>query len=321
MATETGTPRVTVVTGAAGFVGRHVINRLAGRTGLVGWSRPGGTPPPAIEGIAWSSVDMSDRSSVDAGIGAARPNQVVHLAGAANVATSFRTAVPHLAANALGTHHLIEALRQGAPACRVLVVTSAQVYATGPDRLDEHCDLRPASPYGFTKLAQDRLARAAAADGLDVVVARPFNHVGPGQQPDYAIAAFARQIARAEAGQAPPVLRVGNLDSWRDVTDVRDVVEAYVRLLEGGRAGQAYNVCSGRACRIGDLLDMLCAMARVPIRIEIDPERFRPVDVPVIQGDASLIRDEVGWQPQIPIKQTLADTVDDWRRIVREEGS
>jgi GDP-4-dehydro-6-deoxy-D-mannose reductase len=317
VATEAGSPRRILVTGAAGFAGRHLLQYLTGKGPLTAWSRPGGTlPPEKADGVTWSNVDLVDRSAVETAVRTAAPQRIAHLAGAANVATSFRTAVPHLAANALGTHHLIESVRTAAPGCRLLVVTSAQVYGTSREPLTERSALQPTSPYGFTKLAQDQLALAAAADGLDIMVARPFNHVGPGQQPDYAIAAFARQIAMAEAGLLPPVLRVGNLDSWRDITDVRDVVEAYSRLLEHGRAGRAYNVCSGRVCRIGDLLDQLCAMSAVPITVEVDPERFRPVDVPVIEGDASVIREDVGWTPKIPIEQTLADTLDDWRRIV-----
>jgi GDP-4-dehydro-6-deoxy-D-mannose reductase len=155
--------------------------------------------------------------------------------------------------------------------------------------------------------------QAALDDGLDVVLARPFNHTGPRQEPVFAVPSFARQVARIEAGLEPPVIRVGNLDSRRDLTDVRDVATAYVRIVAAGRPGRPYNVCSGRAWRIGDLLEELIHLARVPITVEVDPGRLRPNDVPVLQGSATRIRTELGWKPEITIEQTILDTLDYWR--------
>lgn len=309
----------TIITGATGFAGRHLLARLAGRTPLIGWARPGGTPPPDVPGVEWAFVDITDRQDVERAVREAAPQRIFHLAGAPNVASSFRNAVPHLQTNALGTHYLLDAVARWARDCRVLVVTSAQVYAASDAPLSEAAALKPQSPYGFTKLAQERVALAAAAEGLDVVVARPFNHIGPGQDAGFALPSFARQIALAEAGAGPAVLRVGNLETHRDITDVRDVVDAYVALAERGRTAEIYNVCSGRARRIRDLLDALLEQSSMAITVEIDPERFRPVDVPVIEGDASKLRADLGWTPRVPIERTLADILDDWRARVRTE--
>jgi GDP-4-dehydro-6-deoxy-D-mannose reductase len=179
----------------------------------------------------------------------------------------------------------------------------------------------PPSPYGLSKLAQDQIATAAARDDrLDVVIARPFNHAGPGQDPAFALPAFARQIALAEAGRGPRVIRVGNLDARRDIADVRDVVEAYTRIVERAPAGRPFNVCTGQAWRIGDLLEDLLSLSSTEIKIENDPARWRPNDVPLLQGDRRRIESELGWRPAMTMDQTLKDTLDWWRRRVAADA-
>lgn len=304
---------VTVVTGAAGFAGGHLLDRLAGQGRIHGWYRPGGAPPERGGDVVWTPVDVTDREAVARAIGVSRPSRLFHLAGAASVETSWTNAVPHLQINVMGTQHVLDGVQRAGHPCRILVVTSAQVYAASDDPIGEGAPLLPQSPYGLTKLAQDELALSAASDHLDVMVARPFNHIGPRQGPGFAIASFARQIARIEHGLAPAVLRVGNLETRRDITDVRDVADAYARIMDGGRTGRVYNVCSGRAWRIHDLLEDLLQMATVPISVETDPARFRPVDVPVVQGDPARLRTELGWTPRVSIEQTLRDTLDEWR--------
>jgi GDP-4-dehydro-6-deoxy-D-mannose reductase len=308
----------TLVTGATGFVGSHLLDRLADDAAVVAWYRPGGRQPDESRPIEWQAVDLLDADGVRAAVEDAVPSRIFHLAGAPSVDSSWQNMVPHLRANVLGTHHLLEAVRLATPRCRVLVVSSAQVYQIGDDPIDESAALVPRSPYGLSKLAQDQLSlRATREDALDVVVARPFNHIGPRQRPAFAVPSFARQIARIEAGLAPPDIRVGNLDARRDITDVRDVVDAYVRLMQTAPAGRPYNICTGRAWRMGDLLDELANMARVRVRIELDPTRLRPDDIPVLQGDATRLRTELGWAPRIPVEQTLADTLDWWRDEVK----
>jgi GDP-4-dehydro-6-deoxy-D-mannose reductase len=312
--------RRILITGAAGFAGGHLIERLGADQRIVGWFKPDTPRPRDAGGVEWMPVELVDRDAVEAAVSAAAPTEIYHLAGAPSVETSWVNAVPHLQINALGTHYLLRAVERAARRCRVLVVTSAQVYRTGDDPIREDAPLVPSSPYGLTKLAQDQLALQAASDGLDVVVARPFNHIGPRQTPGFAVASFARQVARIEAGLESPVMRVGNLETRRDMTDVRDVADAYVRIMESGLAGRPYNVCSGRARRMRDLLERLCELASVDITIETDPARLRPNDVPVIEGDATRLRAELEWRPHIDLDQTLRDTLDWWRAEVRAGG-
>ncbi|MEO7190577.1 MAG: GDP-mannose 4,6-dehydratase [Vicinamibacterales bacterium] len=307
----------TLVTGANGFAGSHLLDVLGHGPELIAWYRPGTALPPGTR-IQWQSVELTDAAAVARALREAEPDRIYHLAGAPSVESSWRNAVPHLQTNALGTHHLLEGVRLSGRATRVLVISSAQVYQASDDPIGEDTPLVPTSPYGFTKLGQDQLAaRAHRDDGIDALVARPFNHIGPRQTPEFAVSSFARQIARIEAGLAPPELRVGNLEARRDFTDVRDVAAAYVALMNRGRSGGVYNVCSGRAFRMRDLLESLRSLASVEVHIETDPAKLRPSDMPVLQGDASRLARDLGWAPVIPIEQTLEDTLDWWREDVR----
>jgi GDP-4-dehydro-6-deoxy-D-mannose reductase len=306
-----------LITGATGFVGSHLLDRLAGRGPLAGWFRPDGRPPDRSRGVEWHGVDLLDPEAVRRSLAELAPTQVYHLAGAPLVGASWPTVVPQLRANALGTHHLLEAVRSSGGPCRVLVVSSAQVYQPGDEPIDEHARLRPPTPYGLSKLAADQIALSAAEDdGMDVVVARPFNHAGPRQRPDYVVSSFARQIALIEAGRAEPVIHVGNLSVRRDLTDVRDVVDAYTRVMEAAPRGRPYNICSGRAWRIGDLLDELLHLSSRAVTVEVDETRLRPADASVLQGDAGRARVELGWMPRIPVEQTLRDTLNWWRKEI-----
>lgn len=313
----------TLVTGATGFAGGHLLDRLRGRTRLLAWHRPGSSPSDPPEGVAWRPVNVLDRDAVAKAIAEETPARIYHLAGAPQVDSSWRTVVPHLQANVLGTHHVLDAVRRTGRPCRLLVVTSGQVYRTRVDRpIAEDEPFGPTNPYGFSKLAQDELARRAVADDrMDVVIARPFNHAGPRQSTAFAVSSFAQQIAAAEVGDGPAEVHVGNLDIRRDIVDVRDVVAAYERVMEGAPSGRAFNVASGRAERIGDLLDHLTSNARTPIRVVVDPARFRPSDVPTLVGDASRLRTELSWAPTIPIATTLDDTLAWWRARLRGGGA
>ena len=305
----------TLITGATGFAGGHLLDKLADHAPVIAWYRPGGQPPDPSRHLDWRPVDLLNSAEVASAVADAKPACIFHLAGAPQVAASFHNAVRHLQTNVMGTHHLLEAVRRSGAPCRVLVVSSAQVYHASDEPIDESAALVPATPYGFSKLGEDLLAdRACRDDGLDVVIARPFNHAGPRQSSAYAVASFARQIARIEAGLEPPELFVGNLDSRRDMTDVRDVVDAYLLMMQSAPAGRPFNICSGRAWRIGDLLDELLHVARAPIRVRVDSTRLRPSDVSVTQGDATRIRSELGWKPRIPVERMLSDTLEWWRK-------
>jgi GDP-4-dehydro-6-deoxy-D-mannose reductase len=303
----------TLVTGAAGFAGSHLLDLLAGDSGdLVAWHRPGGTAPADVAGVSWCAVDLLDRAAVAAAIADIRPARVYHCAGAAHVGRSWNSSAQTLAVNVRGTHHLIESLRDACPDARVLIPSSALVYAPKPGPLREDDPRVPASPYGLSKLAQEMLADGNPG-GPQVCVARPFNHFGPRQDSWFVTSGFARRIADIEAGRWEPVLSVGNLEARRDLTDVRDTVRAYRLILEHGIPGRPYNVCSGRAPSIREVLEMMLARARVRIEVVVDPARYRPNDLPLVLGDGSRIHDELGWSAAIPMEQTLDDLLTFWR--------
>jgi GDP-4-dehydro-6-deoxy-D-mannose reductase len=302
-----------LVTGAAGFAGSHLVDRLVGDgAAVVAWHRPGGAPPRDTPRTRWEAVDLLDADAVAAAIARVRPSAVYHCAGAAHVGRSWDSTASTFATNVRGTHHLLQALeRAGAPA-RVLVPSSALVYASANEALTEDHPLIPGSPYGLSKLAQEMLARRT--NGLlGVTIARSFNHVGPRQDPQFVASGFARRIADIEKGRWEPEISVGNLDAKRDLTDVRDTVRAYTLILEKGTPGRPYNVCSGRAITMRHLLDLLLARARVPVTVKIDPARYRPNDTPLLLGDPSRVHADLGWAAEIPLEQTLDDLLEYWR--------
>ena len=304
----------TLVTGAAGFAGSHLLDLLATEgVDLVAWHRPGSAPPREVPGARWEGVDLLDRAKVGDAIRRAQPRAVYHFAGEAHVGRAWEDTASTFATNVRGTHFLLEALRDASLAVPLLVPSSAMIYAASSDRLTEDHAILPSSPYGVSKLAQELLAARACHDGTATRIARAFNHVGPRQSPSFAASAFARQIAEIEVGRRLPEIVVGNLDAKRDITDVRDTVRAYRAILERGQAGRPYNVCSGNAIVIGDMLEQLVARASVLVRVRVDPARFRPNDQPIVEGDPSRIRGELGWEPRIPLKQTLADLLEYWR--------
>ena len=302
-----------LVTGGTGFAATHLIDLLLRESPRVhAWANPGGKAAPADgRSISWASVDILDRDAVRAGIARARPSVIYHCAGVADVAASWSSPARALKINALGTHHVVDAVHSAGLDCPVLITGSALVYRPSTTAISEESIVGPTSPYGLSKLAQELAAQQSGA--RRVLIARPFNHAGPAQSDAYVTSSFARQIAEAEAGLTPAVLNVGNLESRRDITDVRDTVRAYRSLVERGTPARPYNVCSGQAYRIGDLLDILVAMSRVTLEVRADSSRMRPSDNPVVVGDNRRIRAEVGWTPQIPIQQTLADLLDYWR--------
>jgi len=302
-----------LVTGASGFAGSHLVDSLAA-DGLevFAWRRPGGTPPREVRGTTWQEVDVLDRAAVRTALILARPTAVYHCAGAAHVGRSFGSTLRTFEANVRGTHNIIEGLRETTMEARLLIPSSATVYASAGEPLDEDHAVKPASPYALSKLAQE-MAGADNPGGPPVVIARAFNHVGPRQDPWFVASGFARRIADIEAGRWEPEIAVGNLEARRDLSDVRDTVRAYRRIVERGAPGRIYNVCSGRAIAIRDLLEMLLARARVTIRIKPDPARYRPHDEPLIVGNPRRIREELGWTPEIPFEKTVDDLLEFWR--------
>jgi GDP-4-dehydro-6-deoxy-D-mannose reductase len=287
----------TFVTGGAGFAGRHLLALLS-------------------DAIAPSraELDLLDAGDVRAAVRDAAPATVFHLAAQASVGRSWEAPVETLTENVAMTANLLEAVRLHAPEAAVVVAGSGEVYGP-PERLpvDEDAPLRPQNPYAVSKAACDLLAgQYADAFGMRVVRMRPFNHAGPGQSDEYVVGTLTRQVAEAElAGRDEALLRTGNPDSARDFTDVRDVVRAYVAAasLDGG----AFNVASGRTVTVRQLIELLRSASRLPVRHEVDPARVRAHDVPEVRGSAARLREATGWEPEIPLEQTVADAVDDWR--------
>jgi len=306
-----------LVTGAGGFVGPHLVRALAARGAHVRGAGLG-APPAGTALEDWREADFSDGDQARAALAAAPCDAIVHLAGQSSAARSFEAPEETFRANVTGTWTLLEAMRTHAPAARVLVVGTSEVYgAIEPGtRAAEDAPYRPVSPYALSKAAAEQVARAyAEAHGLDVVCTRPFGHTGPGQSPRFVVPSFAQQITAIEAGRAEPVLRVGNLDVTRDLSDVRDIVAGYCALLERGRRGVTYNLCRGEGSNLRDLVAELAGAAHVQIRIEVDPARLRPADIPWLVGDPGLIEGDAGWRVQIPLLDTLHDVLEEWRRL------
>jgi GDP-4-dehydro-6-deoxy-D-mannose reductase len=287
-----------VVTGAGGFLGRHLVRELASR----------GAETVAVDR---AEADVCDAAAVADLVARARPDAVVHLAAQSRVAHSFADPGETFRVNVLGTVAVLEAVRRHAPRARILVASSAEVYgAVGADALPvaESAPLAPVNPYGASKVAAEAAAlQFHRAHGLDVAILRAFNAVGPGQATDFALPGFAAQLAAIARGAAEPVLRVGNLDAERDLTDVRDVARAYALALERGESGGVYNVCSGTAVPIRRALEALVAASGLEVRVEVDPSRLRPVDVPCVYGSPRRLAAATGWRPEVPLERTIAD--------------
>ena len=267
--------------------------------------------------VTFHEGDIEDPFAVAAAVRAAAPDRVYHLAAQSYPSASWDAPITTLRTNVEGTINLLEAVRAHAPQARVHIAGSSAEYGwVAPDEvpISETRRLRPASPYGVSKVTQELLGlQYHDSYGLHVVITRSFNHVGPRQGDRCSIQTFCQQMAQIEAGLQPPVLQVGNLEARRDFTHVADVARALWLLLGEGMPGTVYNLCSGTATRIGDIVDLVRAQGRVPVEIQIDPARLRPSDEPILQGDNSRLRAATGWAPQIGIEQIVAELLEYWR--------
>jgi GDP-4-dehydro-6-deoxy-D-mannose reductase len=293
----------SLITGGRGFVGTWLAEHL---TDL-------GDEVVRID----QEVEITDPDALLGAVRAARPDAVYHLAALTHVGQSWDEPLRVLDVNVLGTAALLAAARECGTDPRVLVTSSAEVYgAVGdPDLLplSEASPIAPLTPYAASKLAAEAVVtQAHLGHGQHVITVRPFNHIGPGQAPSFAVSALAKRIVDAERTGAASI-PVGNLSARRDFTDVRDVVRAYRLLVESGTPGEVYNVCSGRDVSIEEIAKSLLALAESPLALETDPSLVRAVEVPVLRGDPGKLEDATGWKPEISLEQTLADVMSYWR--------
>jgi GDP-4-dehydro-6-deoxy-D-mannose reductase len=307
------------ITGATGFAGRHLMSVLASSGNSVFGTTYPQPPHPDEKNIR--HLDLRSERDVFEAVKSAQPDWVFHLAAISNVRQSWEKKRETMETNIMGTFFLFEAVKKFSPGARILFISSSDVYGvvpgTGgaaPRPLSEDDPFQLVSPYALSKFGGELMAGFyRRSEGLDVVIARPFPHTGPGQSPDFVCSDWARQIIQIERGSQEPVIRVGNTEVLRDFTDVRDAVSAYVLLLEKGKAGEVYNVCSGRGTALREVLGILLSSASKDVSVEQDPEKLRKVDIPHLVGDNRKIRSETGWEPLIPLERALADILDYWR--------
>lgn len=292
-----------LVTGASGFVGHHLIDAV--RNGLFGSVELVATP----EGF-----DIRDLSAVKEFVSASAPDYVLHLAAQSFVPRSFEDPRETLEINLLGTLNLLQALRDAGFSGRMLYVSSGDIYGRVPDShlpVDESRIPEPRNPYAVSKVAAEQLClQWHRAHDLDVIIARPFNHIGPGQRDDFVIPSIAKQIVAMKSSGPPFLLEVGDIDVTRDMTDVRDIVAAYAALLKSGRAGQVYVVASGVESSIRELLRLMCEAEGVDPEIQQDPTRMRPAEQRRMVASPALLTETTGWMPSIPIRKTLEDILE-----------
>jgi GDP-4-dehydro-6-deoxy-D-mannose reductase len=313
-----------LITGAGGFVGGHLCAHLLAHTD---WDLLGTVYPRLVEverpepRLRLQHTDLRDRARVHALVNEAQPDYIFHLAAQSFIPTSLADPWDTLENNIRGELNLLEAVRQSGREVRVLVIGSNEEYGApkpGELPLTEKSPLRPNNPYAVSKVAQDFMGlQYHLSYGLPVVRVRPFNHTGPGQSPRFVVPAFASQIARIEAGLQEPVMKVGNLEVARDFSDVRDIVRAYHLAVTQAEPGEVYNLASGQPRSVRGLLETLLSYSQAEIRVERDPDRYRPVDVPVTYGSAAKFRQRTGWEPRIPFEQTLRDVLEYWRGEVQ----
>jgi GDP-4-dehydro-6-deoxy-D-mannose reductase len=315
-------PLRTLVTGVTGFAGLHLADALlaAGGYELHGLARRARWPAAGrhlADCVALTACDLCDGAAVEAALRRIRPERIFHLAGYAFTRRSLAEPEAAWAGNLGATRCLYEAVARGGGRPRILFVGSGLVYGggAGPERpRDELCLLQPDSPYAASKAAADLASfQYGCHPGLEIVRARPFNHIGPGQGAGFAVADFARQLVAIERGHQPAVLNTGHLGARRDLTDVRDVAAAYVLLMERGRGGEAYNVSRGGAVAIGEVLERLLALSGLPVQVCPRADPAGAAEPQALCGDSGKLRHETSWEPRYSLEETLADTLAYWR--------
>jgi len=305
-----------LITGSQGFVGRYLIRELQNHA----WDITAFDLPPTAgphSTVAYFQGDIRDKPAVEDVVRRSKPDACLHLSGMAFVPEGWTNTEDLFSINVIGAIHVLEACRKFAPKAKILVISSAEVYGERPDErtAGEQDSLAPANPYAVSKAAADQIARLYARQhGLHTLIARPGNHIGPGQSVQFAVASFAAQLAEMAAGRGNEKIKVGNLESVRNFTDVRDVARAYRLLIEKGRPGEAYNIASEHEVTLRFILETLCGLVGAHPAVEIDPKRFRPGEHRP-RLDVSKIARDAGWKPKIDLETTLRDIMNEARRL------
>lgn len=305
-----------LITGVNGFVGNYLSKYLIDK----GYNVYGTVIEDDVQmdNVNIKKMNLLNKEEVNETIKSINPDYIYHLAGQSAVGLSWKEPTLTMNVNINGTINLLDAVRENNIDTKVLIIGSSDEYGViKPEDcpIREENRLNPASPYAISKMAQEEISKLYVSSyKMNLIMVRAFNHIGPMQGKNFVVSDFASKIADIEKG-AEPVIRVGNLEAYRDFTDVRDIVHGYVMLMESGKIGEVYNIGAGNAYRVQEILDILLSLSNTKIKVEIDPEKLRPSDVPIIQCDNSKIKAHVNWVPQYDIKNTLKDTLDYWRNM------
>lgn len=305
-----------LVIGAAGFVGHYLLDEMHAH-GMECYATK--LPHENLEHSCAQvyNLDILNKEEIISLLFEVRPDYIFHLAAQSSVGVAWKNPSLTVDVNIKGSINVMDAVRELYYKPRVLLIGSGEEYGhirPGETPITEDNLLRPGNIYAATKACQNMIGSIySKAYNMELMMVRAFNHVGPAQAPMFVVSDFCKQVAEIEKGLREPMMRVGNLAARRDFTDVRDVVRAYVQLIQCGKPGETYNVGSGHARAIQEILDMIISQAKISIKVEVDPNKLRPVDVPIIEADITKLQQLTGWKPEIPLEQTIQETLDYWR--------
>ncbi len=314
-----------LIVGAAGFVGSYLAAALQNEFGMdVAMTKLPHEKLTGMDGMAVYDLNILNKEDVVELLMSVRPDYIIHLAAQSSVSVAWKNPGLTVDVNIKGSLNVMDAVRELYYKPKVLLIGSGEEYGhirPGETPIKEDNNLRPGNIYAATKACQNMIGSIyAKAYDMHLMMVRAFNHIGPNQAPLFVVADFCKQVAEIEKGLREPVMYVGNLAAKRDFTDVRDVVRAYGLLIQKGEAGETYNVGSGHAVAISEILDMIIANSSCDIKVEVDPNKLRPVDVPIIEADTTKLKQTTGWEQRISLEQTIRETLEYWRERVGEDA-